>query len=210
MLRMPLQIRRSEISYLRPGGYNRKQEVFTMHHSGTKTINTLRLVLRRFEAGDLEDMLRNWVSDPAVQTEYGEPVYSGPAEAQKLLDGYIRGYGSDSFYRWAVTERSSGQNIGQIAFCRVYEDIRTAEIEYCIGTAFQGRGYAGEALSAVISYTFDTTDFCRLEAYHRAENKKSGRVLEKSAMKKTGNVERFRQQGISPDGEVCYCIEKRE
>ena len=105
-------------------------------------------------------------------------------------------------------ELISGRNIGQIAFCRVYEELRTAEIEYCIGTAFQGRGYAGEALSAVIGNIFANTDFQRLEAYHRAENTRSGRVLEKSAMHITDNVERFRQQGITPEGEVCYCIER--
>ena len=155
-------------------------------------------------------MLRNWVSDPDVQNEYGEPVYTTAEAAKKLLDRYISGYESDSFYRWAVIEGSSDENIGQIAFCRVYENICTAEIEYCISSAFQGHGYAGEALSAVISEIFRTTDFRRLEAYHRAENKKSGRVLEKSEMTITDNVERFRQQGIIPEGEVCYCIEKAE
>ena len=189
---------------------NCSKEVFAMHHSGTNTITTPRLILRRFEAGDLNDMLRNWVSDPNIQNEYGEPVYATAEEAKVLLDRYISEYASDSFYRWAVVESSGGENIGQIAFCRVYEDIRTAEIEYCISSAFQGHGYAGEALSAVISETFRTTDFRRLEAYHRAENKKSGRVLEKSEMTITDNVERFRQQGIIPEGEVCYCIEKAE
>lgn len=179
-----------------------------MHHCGTLTIDTPRLLLRRFEAGDLRDMLGNWASDPAVQTEYGEPVYSTAQEAEGLLNRYIGGYSSDSFYRWAVIEKDSGCNIGQIAFCRVYEELRTAEIEYCIGAAFQGRGYAGEALSAVIDHIFANTDFQRLEAYHRAENIKSGRVLEKSAMHITDNVERFRQQGITPEGEVCYCIER--
>ena len=179
-----------------------------MHHCGTQTIDTPRLLLRRFEAGDLRDMLGNWASDPAVQTEYGEPVYSTAQEAEGLLSRYIGGYSSDSFYRWAVIEKDSGRNIGQIAFCRVYEELRTAEIEYCIGTAFQGRGYAGEALSAVIGNIFANTDFQRLEAYHRAENTRSGRVLEKSAMHITDNVERFRQQGITPEGEVCYCIER--
>ncbi len=179
-----------------------------MHHCGTLTIDTPRLLLRRFEAGDLMDMLGNWASDPAVQTEYGEPVYSTAQEAEGLLNRYIVGYSSDSFYRWAVIEKDSGRNIGQIAFCRVYEELRTAEIEYCIGTDFQGRGYAGEALSAVIGNIFANTDFQWLEAYHRAENTKSGRVLEKSAMHITDNVERFRQQGITPEGEVCYCIER--
>ena len=178
-----------------------------MIHSGTFTIDTPRLLLRRFEPDDLETMHKNWASVPSVQIEYGEPVYKEIEEAKGLLEKYISGYESNSFYRWAVIEKASGENIGQIAFCRVYEELRTAEIEYCIGTAFQGRGYAGEALSAVIENVFKRTDFQKLEAYHRAENTKSGRVLEKSAMHTTDNVERFRQQGLSPEGEICYCIE---
>jgi ribosomal-protein-alanine N-acetyltransferase len=179
-----------------------------MNHSGTFTIDTPRLLLRRFEPQDLEFMHRNWASAPSVQIEYGEPVYETIAEAKGLLDKYISGYSSESFYRWAIIERESGVNIGQIAFCRVYEDIRTAEIEYCIGTAFQSKGYAGEALAAVIENVFKHTDFQKLEAYHRAENTKSGRVLEKSAMHITDNVERFRQEGLEAEGEVCYCIER--
>ncbi len=179
-----------------------------MRHCGTQTIDTQRLRLRRFEACDLGDMFRNWAGDPAVQTEYGEPAYTTAEAAQELLERYIKGYSSESFYRWAIIEKESGRNIGQIAFCRVYDELCTAEIEYCIGTAFQGRGYAGEALSAVIGSIFKSTDFRRLEAYHRAENTKSGRVLEKSAMHITDNVERFRQQGLAPEGEVCYCIER--
>ena len=49
-------------------------------------------------------------------------------------------------YRWAVWEKKSGECIGQIAFCKTWDDIRTAEIEYCIGQRFQGDRYAGEAL----------------------------------------------------------------
>ena len=179
-----------------------------MKHCGTNTIDTPRLELRRFCCSDLEDMYLNWAGDTAVQSEYGEPTYPTAADAKLLLDRYMSGYSSDSFYRWAIIEKASSRNIGQIAFCRVYEDIRTAEIEYYIGTAFQGHGYAGEALSAVINEIMANTDFKRLEAYHRAENTKSGRVLEKSEMHITDNVERFRREGELPVGEVCYCIER--
>lgn len=59
----------------------------------------------------------------------------------------------------------------------------------------------------MIDHTFANTDFARLEAYHRAENTKSGRVLEKSAMHVTDTVEQFRRAGETPEGEVCYRIE---
>ena len=84
---------------------------------------------------------------------------------------------------------------------------KAAEIEYCIGADYQGNGYAGEALSAIIDYAFSQTDFKRLEAYHRAENPRSGKVLEKSCMLQTDMVERFRRAATTEHkNEVCYAI----
>lgn len=163
---------------------------------------------RPFRYSDADDMLRNWAADPDIQTEYGEPVYTDIAQVNELLDQYISPAGEKSRYRWAIIEKASGENIGQIAFCKIWEDCLTAEVEYCIGKRFWGRGYAGEALSALIGYTFSNTPIEKLEAYHRAENTKSGRVLEKSDMHITKTVQRFVREGILPEGEICYCIEK--
>ena len=179
-----------------------------MKHAGTQTVETERLILRRFSEQDAAEMLKNWAADPNVQHEYGEPVYETAEAVRGLLSKYLAGYAQPDFYRWAIIEKDSGQNIGMIAFCKVWADCRTAEIEYCIGADFWGHGYAGEALDAVIRWTFAQTGFCKLEAYHRAANPKSGRVLQKSAMHRTQTVERFRRAGETPDGEVCYCIEK--
>ncbi len=178
-----------------------------MIHIGTTEFETSRLICRRFTESDCEDMFRNWAADPDIQHEYGEPVYSDIEQTRSLLLQYINGYDCPDFYRWAITEKISSQNIGQIAFCRVYSDCKTAEIEYCIGKKFWGNGYAGEALSALIDHIFTNSDFVKLEAYHREENIKSGRVLEKSPMHVTDTVERFKRKNISPVGEVCYCIE---
>lgn len=177
-----------------------------MKHSGTQTFETSRLICRRFSMLDCEDMYKNWASDPKIQLEYGEPVYSTIPEVKKLLNTYIEGYLKSDYYRWAIIEKESNTNIGQIAFCKVYSDCSTAEIEYCIGQMFWGKGYAGEALRGLIDYTFNNTDFVKLEAYHRIENIKSGRVLEKSPMHIIDNVERFIRENEQPVGEVCYCI----
>ncbi len=180
-----------------------------MRHTGTKTFETERLICRPFLPEDCKDMLNNWISNPKVQFEYGEPVYTTCSEVESLLAEYAANYNKPDFYRWAIIDKASNQNIGQIAFCRVYSECRTAEIEYCIGETFWNHGFASEALFGLIRHTFLTTEFLRLEAYHRHENVKSGRVLEKSIMHATDTVERFRRQNIEPDGEVCYCIEKK-
>ncbi len=181
-----------------------------MRDAGNQVIETERLLLRPFEEKDAEDMLRNWAGDPDIQNEYGEPVYTDITQVSELLRMYTDPESPKSRYRWAIIAKDSGENIGQIAFCKVWEDCSTAEIEYCIGKSFWGHGYAGEALSAVIRYTFSFTEFTRLEAYHRAANGKSGRVLEKSQMHITDTVQRFVREGKVPEGEVCYCIEKNE
>ena len=166
-------------------------------------IKTERLRLEQYSGTDKEiyDMLKNWISDPAVQVEYGEPVYTSFTSVKELVEKY-----QTEPYRWAVWEKKSGECIGQIAFCKIWDDIHTAEIEYCIGQSFQGNRYAGEALKAVIDYAFTQTDFEKLEAFHRKENPRSGRVLMKSSMHPTDTVERFKRQHIHPENEICYCI----
>lgn len=179
-----------------------------MHHIGTRPFETPRLICRPFIPEDHADMLENWIADPAVQSEYGEPVYSTPDAVKTLLAEWLHKYQSPDFYRWAIVEKTSGKSIGQIAFCKVYPELQTAEIEYCIGQSFWGNGYAGEALAALIDFIFQQGDFRKLEAYHRAENTRSGRVLQKSPMQITDTVERFHREGILPHGEVCYCTAK--
>ena len=121
-------------------------------------IETERLLLKHYSGEDKEirNMLKNWISDPAVQKEYGEPVYTALSSVKVLMEKYL-----SEPYRWAVWEKKSGECIGQIAFCKIWDDIHTAEIEYCIGQSFQGNGYAGEALKAVIDYVFTQTNFER-------------------------------------------------
>jgi len=177
-----------------------------MKHCGTQIIETKRLRLRPCVLSAAADLLELWIADPNVQSEYGEPTYETMEAVEGLLNKWIAGYESPAFYRWAMIEGESGRCVGQIAFCRVYEDCRAAEIEYCVGSSRWGRGYAGEALAAVIDHIFAHTDFAWLEAYHRAENEKSGRVLQKSPMTVTATVERFKRAGETPEGEVCYRV----
>ena len=102
-----------------------------MYHCGTQVIETKRLLLRPFQMTDAADLLELWIADPAVQSEYGEPVYETPDPVEGLLNKWIAGYASPAFYRWAMIERESGRCIGQIAFCRVKasHDGRAVEID---------------------------------------------------------------------------------
>ena len=108
---------------------------------GTQTIETERLILRRFEYSDIDSMIRNWISDEQTQWDYGEPCYSTTEAVRELFDTkYIVSYSRKDYYRWAVIEKKSGECIGQIAYFSLDTSNQHGEIEYVIGPSFQGKG----------------------------------------------------------------------
>lgn len=167
---------------------------------GPETIETERLVLRAFERDDADSMMRNWVSDEYVQGMYGEPAYKTREEVDRLLDKYILGCQSGYSFRWAVIEKESGECIGLAAYFLVDAHNMFGEIEYCIGTAFQGKGYATEATRALIDFGFDRIGFNKVQICVRPSNLPSKRVIEKCGFRQDGNLrEYFRRDGHFED-----------
>lgn len=57
-----------------------------LNNVGTKTIETDRMILRRFEYTDNFSMRKNWISNKKIQSLYSEPVYTTEVEVRELLD----------------------------------------------------------------------------------------------------------------------------
>lgn len=180
-------------------------------HTGTKTIETKRLVLRRFAYSDIDSMLRNWIADEETQYDYGEPYYATYEAVKELFDTkYIASYDRPDYYRWAVIEKESGECIGQIAYFSVDTGNEHGEIEYVIGPAFQGKGYATEMTKAVIAYGFETIGFHRIEIDCRTENEASRRVIEKCGLKYEGVFRDFFWRKDHFEGRRVFSILKEE
>lgn len=157
-------------------------------HIGTNTIETERLILRRFKYTDNEAMRKYWISDEKIQSLYSEPVYCTEEDVNGLLDKYISSYEKKDYYRWAVIEKNSSECIGQIAYFLVDSKNNFAEIEYCIGSDFQCKGYATEAAKAVISYGFDKINLHKVQICTKTINIASRRVIEKCGFKYEGTL----------------------
>lgn len=180
-------------------------------HVGTQTINTERLILRRFEYSDIDSMLRNWISDEKSQWDYGEPVYSTPEAVKELFDKkYIASYSRDDYYRWAVIEKETGECIGQIAYFSMDTNNQHGEIEYVIGPAFQGKGYATEMTKAVIAFGFEKINLHRVEIDCRPENEGSKRVIEKCGLTYEGVFRDFFWRKDHYEGRMVFSILKHE
>lgn len=148
-------------------------------HTGTQPIRTSRLLLRPFSPDDADAILRNWIADEQVQALYLEPVYATRAEVEGWLAEVTARYARPDYYRWAVTLPETGECIGQIAFFLMDSKNHFAEIEYCIGRAFQRRGYAVEATRAVTAYGFEAIHLHKVQISHPSGNLPSRRVIEK-------------------------------
>ena len=99
-------------------------------HVGTNTIETERLILRRFQYSDNDAMRKYWIADEKIQSMYAEPVYTTREEVKELLDQYIGSYEKEDYYRWAIIHKESDECIGQIAYFLVDSKNHFAEIEY--------------------------------------------------------------------------------
>ena len=180
-------------------------------HTGTRSIETERLLLRRFEYSDIDSMLRNWIADEQTQWDYGEPSYTTPEAVRALFDTkYMASYPRADYYRWAVIEKASGECIGQIAFFSVDTDNEHGEIEYVIGPAFQGKGYATEMTRAVIAYGFEEIHFHRIEIDCRTANEASRRVIEKCGLTYEGVFRDFFWRKDHYEGRRVFSILKWE
>ena len=60
-----------------------------MKHIGTQQFETERLICRKFNSNDYENMFENWAANPNIQLEYGEPVYDTIQKVQELLNTLI-------------------------------------------------------------------------------------------------------------------------
>ena len=163
-----------------------------MLHTGTQTILTERLILRRFVLADAESVWRNWAGDKQVQNGYNEPVYETLEDAKELLGRYIEAYQKQDVYRWGLFLKDGLDNfdncIGQVAFYLVDDYNQFCEIEYCIGKAYQNKGYTTEAVKAITAYGFDTVGFNRIQVCCRHVNLPSKRVIEKCGFTYEGTL----------------------
>lgn len=159
-----------------------------MDHIGTQKIETQNLILRQFTYEDNSAMLKNWIADEKIQSMYSEPTYTTKEAVNTLLNKYINSYQNNDYYRWAIIAKENEECIGQIAYFLVDTKNNFAEIEYCIGSAFQCRGFATEATKAVIDYGFSKIKLHKVQICHKSINMPSKRVIEKCGFHYDGTL----------------------
>ena len=149
---------------------------------GTAELRTERLLLRRYRPEDAAELYREFGTAPDMVRYSGWNPYATPEMARETVRGFISRYGDGRVYGWALD--GDGVLVGTIGAYDPRDD--RIEVGFSIARACWGRGYATEALRAVLEYLTENEGVACVTAWCAAENAGSRRVLEKAGMHLAG------------------------
>lgn len=164
---------------------------------------TPRLRLRRSRPEDAET-ISAYRSDPEVHRYQGWERTDPEGVRGEIEEMASRDPGAPGgWMQLSVEDRETGQLLGDVGLSPADDEPGVIKIGYTMSPSFQGRGYATEAVAALIAYAFDTLGADVVRAYASAENLPSIRVAEKVGMQL---IERFERRS----GDRVYSVVRYE
>lgn len=169
------------------------------HASGSDVLMTQRLILRRWNQKDAEDLYR-YACDPDVGPIAGWPPHKNPDESRAVIRDVLNGREA-----YAICLKEDGRAIGAIELkLNGHTDLTDrddeCEIGYWLGKPFWGRGIVPEAVTEMLRRAFEDIGMQKVWVGYYEGNSKSKRVQEKC---------RFRFQRKSEGVDVPLMQEKR-
>lgn len=94
------------------------------------------------------------------------------------------------WFQFAIALKSADNLIGDCALKVDGGDARQTEIGFALSRAYQGQGYAVEAISRLLDHAFGKMDLHRVVAITDRRNEPSSRLLERLGMRREGSFVR--------------------
>jgi ribosomal-protein-alanine N-acetyltransferase len=147
---------------------------------------TERLKLRLVEMADLEAIhVLHQMAETDQYNTLGIP--KDLEETHIIMDGWITDHQKRTIKNYTFSvELAAGGFIGLVSLKLSSSKFRSAEVWYKINVDQWNKGYATEAIRAVIGYGFGHLKLHRIHAACAVENLGSIRVLEKAGMTQEG------------------------
>ena len=73
-----------------------------MKHVGTITLETERLILRKFELSDSKAMFNNWANDDEVTKYMSWTTHENEDVSKQVLDIWVKEYENINNYQWCI------------------------------------------------------------------------------------------------------------
>jgi ribosomal-protein-alanine N-acetyltransferase len=146
-------------------------------------ITTERLVLRKVEKGDVNEIL-------FLRSDEKVMKYLDRAPAKSLDDAFgfilkITGQEADNeSVTWAINLKGNSKLIGTICYWNIQKEHHRAEVGYVLHPEYWGKGIMQESLTEVLKYGFEVMKLHSVEANVNPENIASIKLLEKNNFKR--------------------------
>ena len=140
------------------------------------SLQTKRLLLRRWEDGDAEDLFE-YAKDPDVGPIAGWPPHRSVEESRVVIRNVLSGPEC-----YAICLKDDGRAIGAIELMRhtaLVGGDDECELGYWLGKPFWGRGIMPEAARALLRRAFEDLGMAKVWCGYYEGNLKSKRVQEK-------------------------------
>ncbi|MBR3320514.1 MAG: GNAT family N-acetyltransferase [Exiguobacterium sp.] len=151
---------------------------------GTIDLRTDRMLLRRHVMEDAEPLHEGFGIDPAMFEYSGWNPYATLEMARKTVADAIESYADSRFYGWAIEHE--GRLVGTIGAYDFDPKKGSIEVGMSIERASWGKGFATEALSAVLRYLTEDEEIATVTAWCASDNVGSRFALEKAGMVQVG------------------------
>jgi len=146
-----------------------------------KRINlyTKNLYIRRQKKSDLTSAYLSWLKNPLVTRYMAHGTQS--VDKRSLVQYYLNFKNNPNDILFAVTIKNSGRHIGNVRLGPIEWFHKRSEFGIMIGDqTIWGKGYAYEAIQAVLYYAFCTLRLNRINIYVVQENKAAVAVYKKA------------------------------
>jgi ribosomal-protein-alanine N-acetyltransferase len=147
-----------------------------------KIIGTENLILRHFEADNLNDLFKLY-SDPEVRRYFPDGTRD-LAHTKEELEWYLNGHPDHpELGLWAAIYKESKQSIGRCGLLPWTIDGRfEVEVAYLLDKAYWGQGLGTEVAQAILDYGFEQLQLPRLICLIERNNLASIKVAQKIGM----------------------------
>jgi len=148
-------------------------------------ITTERLVLRRFRAADAP-VLAAYRSDPEVARYQSWDAPFSLLRAQTAVANFMASDpGRAGWFQYAVERAEDRVLIGDVAV-HLHDNLKQAEIGFTLARAYQGQGYATEAVRAVLDRLFRVQGLHKVTGECDARNTASAALMERLGFTREG------------------------
>ncbi|MES2410001.1 MAG: GNAT family N-acetyltransferase [Bacteroidota bacterium] len=161
--------------------------MLTINFHPFQNIETKRLLLRRLEPNDAEEILV-LRSNPETMKYIPRPLAKSKEDALEHIATIEDKIVNNTGINWGITIKGEPKIIGIIGHYKISPENHRAEIGYMSLPEFNGKGYMSEAIKAVVAYGFEQLNLNSIEAIIAPENIASERVLQKNGFVKEAHL----------------------